>query len=155
MKKLAFGFFFILASCGSHRDSTIQTVSGETVIYGEDSRTEVSDADLHYSLAQATAMIVNTQTNYFSTLGEAYLLCKNERFLEQKLIGSCSGVLVSANKVLTASHCVDRKDSCPQQSVCFWPDIFNKKYQHLQMQSHHTNRHRDGLRYRRIRSQCH
>ena len=119
MKKLAFGFFFILASCGSHRDSTIQTVSGETVIYGEDSRTEVSDADLHYSLAQATAMIVNTQSNYFSTLGEAYLLCKNERFLEQKLIGSCSGVLVSANKVLTASHCVDRKDSCPNSQFVF------------------------------------
>ena len=119
MKKLVFGVFLILAGCGDQKDSAIQTVSDEAVIYGEDSRTEVSEADLHYSLAQATAMIVNTQTKYFSTLGEAYPLCKNERFLEQKLIGSCSGVLISANKVLTASHCVDRKDSCSNSQFVF------------------------------------
>lgn len=119
MNKLAFGFFLILASCGSQRDSAIQTLSGEAVIYGDDSRTEVDESDLHYSLAQATAMIVNTQTRYFSTLGEAYPLCKNERFLDQKLMGSCSGVLISANEVLTASHCVDRKESCANSQFVF------------------------------------
>ncbi|MFM6929347.1 MAG: trypsin-like serine peptidase [Bdellovibrio sp.] len=119
MKSLAFSTFLILASCGVQNESTIQTISGEAVIYGEDSRTEINDADLHYSLAQATAMIINSQTKYFSTLEEAYPLCKNERFLEQKLMGSCSGVLISANKVLTASHCVDRKDSCANSKFVF------------------------------------
>lgn len=119
MKSLVFGAFLILASCGTQRDSAVQIVSGEAVIYGEDSRTEVNETDLHQSLAHATAMIINTERKYFSTLGEAYPLCKDERFLEQKLMGFCSGVLVSSNKLLTASHCVDRKDSCAKSQFVF------------------------------------
>ncbi len=58
-------------------------------------------------------------TSKAGTLGESFPLCKDEPFQDQPRLGFCSGVLVAANKVLTAGHCLPRETDCAQTSLLF------------------------------------
>ncbi|WP_417336528.1 trypsin-like serine peptidase [Halobacteriovorax marinus] len=99
-------------------------------IYGEDDRLEYSEVSLEYKrLGDATgAMIAKSKLSlqgisyYFSTktLGEELMgnqfrngyLCSDEAFHSQQTLSTCSGFLVSSNRLLTAGHCITGKKAC-------------------------------------------
>lgn len=120
MKKIGL-LFLLLASC-SNSQTPLTAVRGEAVIYGEDTRQEITPNDKFASLAAATANLVEgynlridaagIATFPVKTLGNTYPLCKEELFLDQPQLGFCSGVLIAPNQVLTAGHCLPRGGSC-------------------------------------------
>lgn len=90
------------------------------VIYGQDTREDIQQINLD-PLAAATVMLIQ---NYklqppFKTLAEAYPLCADEPFQNQPRLGYCTGVLIAADKVLTAGHCFNEKKDCSQVSLLF------------------------------------
>ncbi|MDG0815015.1 trypsin-like serine peptidase [Bdellovibrio svalbardensis] len=120
MKKICL-LFLLLAAC-SEQKSLVTEVAGEAVIYGEDTRKEVSSGDRYYALAAATASLVqdyNLKVDASGkfrfpvrTLKNSFPLCKNEPFLDQPLVGFCTGVLIAPNRVLTAGHCLPHEGGC-------------------------------------------
>ncbi|MCK6550827.1 serine protease [Myxococcota bacterium] len=46
------------------------------------------------------------------TLGAALGLCPGERFAEQPVLASCSGVVIGPQEILTARHCVPTPEVC-------------------------------------------
>ncbi|WP_413576324.1 trypsin-like serine peptidase [Bdellovibrio sp. HCB290] len=89
------------------------------VYYNGDSREEVSVNDRTWVVGQPTAMIYDGTRKNFPVLKDMYPLCDNERFQEQRLVGHCSGVLIASNKVLTAAHCMQSTNSCPNARFVF------------------------------------
>lgn len=128
MRKL-FAFLFLgLLSCSPKQDLQNIIADSWAVIYGPDTRQEVALDES--TAAPATAMIFSLDDLVLSKngkeyalksmpLGQQYPLCEDEKFLEQQTLGHCSGVLIAANKVLTASHCLRANDSCAEAFFIF------------------------------------
>lgn len=103
----------------------------QTVIYGEDNRTD------HYLVTENTKLhlfasmvaIVNQHwlqpdgsgrvTVNDITFGEKNQLCSTERFYNQGTLSSCSGVLVGEDLVLTAGHCMPNQARCDSHRFAF------------------------------------
>ncbi len=111
---------FFLISCGEHRSLPYtQTALNTHVIYGQDTRQE---ADKLSPEAAATGLLFNRhllkkigQENFGYkkiTLGQAYPLCESEKFRDQLVLGSCSGVLIGPKTLLTAGHCIRNQGQC-------------------------------------------
>ncbi|WP_373997666.1 serine protease [Bdellovibrio bacteriovorus] len=121
---------FLVAACGQGPavSSDVVLKDGQGVIYGEDTRKDVESVGDISQVAQATAMLVQEYNlskrdgawkPRLSTLGRSWPLCEDEKFLDQPLLGFCSGVLIAPDKVLTAAHCVQKKDSCADTKFVF------------------------------------
>jgi len=109
----------LIISCEPFAGRSVQERQ-EPVIYGEDTREDVTQAGLD-TLGAATVMLVH---NYrlqppIKTLRDAYPLCADEAFQDQPRLGFCTGVLIAADKVLTAGHCFNEKKDCSQISLLF------------------------------------
>lgn len=91
----------------------------QKLIYGMDDRSEVfqlppgrdlDDADSVVALFRATHVSDNgdgTSTLWTVNFGARQSLCPGERFREQPTGAFCSGVLVAADLIATAGHCVN------------------------------------------------
>lgn len=128
MKKL-FAFVLLLSACSGKESFTTSAQSTASVIYGEDTRRDINTSDRISQLAAATAQLVesynlqNTSatsaTFKFKKLHDSFPLCENEPFQEQPLLGFCSGVLITPNRVLTAGHCLPRTGGCKSMRFHF------------------------------------
>lgn len=97
------------------------------LIYGLDNRVEIDqyNDDTFIEMAQSVALrvskrrLVPDRTNPekilfpFITLEKAMpQLCKDERFIDQYSLGSCSGFLVGPKTLVTAGHCMINEKEC-------------------------------------------
>lgn len=100
------------------------------VIYGEDNRVDTyrSNSSLYKRLATSTAAHIhksnirergNSVELSGPSLGQAFLLCKKERFVHQPIIANCSGFLVAPDIIATAGHCMESKSDCSQYRWVF------------------------------------
>lgn len=108
-------------------------VAQGAVIFGEDDRREVIDTPpmLRERALGATAMMVSrsdvrvaadgsVNLNARGSLGDWLSLCPDEAFVDQPSVGTCSGVLVDNDLVLTAGHCIDEIPCRDQSWVLGW-----------------------------------
>lgn len=107
------------------------TVSAnERVIYGDDNRKEVYEANPFWQRkADSTVGLFNqrdlsdkgdgTYKVGGSHYGNSYNLCSDEPFREQQSAAFCSGSLVGHNLILTAGHCVRSQTSCENTKFVF------------------------------------
>jgi hypothetical protein len=106
----------------------------EDVIYGSDNRFEVHDYDnpMFIEKARSVALRVpnkrlytdrenNTLLNFpqITLLQANPALCSTERFTEQVPLGTCSGFLIAADKIVTAGHCMFSKRDCESNKWVF------------------------------------
>lgn len=109
-----------LPAC-SDSQSVVGETAAEAVIYGDDDRMDaylVEDEPLRQVALQSTLALVREDdvrrardgTLAFDTvpLGRRQLLCPGERFADQPTLAACAGVLVDADLLLTAAHCLDQ-----------------------------------------------
>lgn len=110
--------------------SMVDSTKSAAVIYKGDSRQEISTQNpSEATVAKAIAVMFspdklkNLSPSRYTLktyrLSEGYPLCPNERFLEQPLLGHCTASLIAPNKVLTAAHCMDSKNSCDEARLIF------------------------------------
>lgn len=109
--------------------SAIRTTNIHPVIWNEDTREDVNLADFDGELAQATALLLHKhritldQDGHFSVpvdpLVLNYPLCQEEKFLDQNILGHCSGVLVAPRVLLTAGHCIKEQKYCDDIYITF------------------------------------
>lgn len=89
-------------------------------IYGTDDRREVASlraryvGDANATVALIRSSVLRNLKNGFTrlpkeSLGSTYGLCPDQRFRPQPTAAFCSGVLVAADTVVTAGHCVDQR----------------------------------------------
>jgi V8-like Glu-specific endopeptidase len=103
----------------------ISTAVGAGVIIGDDDRKdvyEIQDQKIR-EMAKSTAALIKKQNlekledgRYKLKglqLSKTYRLCEDEKFSDESLIANCSASLIADNKILTAAHCVERKDHTP------------------------------------------
>ncbi|UOF01737.1 trypsin-like serine peptidase [Bdellovibrio reynosensis] len=127
MRLILLAASLLLASCSASQESL--HTDGAAVIYGDDSRTDISSEDLNLQkIASAVSVIieksklkpaVDGMIPFTRTLGQSYPLCESEKFQNQPLLGFCTGVLIGKNKVLTAGHCMDQKNRCAESLFVF------------------------------------
>ena len=99
------------------------------IVYGDDDRIETYQASPEQqTLAMSTAgMIENSDLisvgEHFmippSRIGKTMNLCSDERFADQPTAVSCSGFLVGPDLLVTAGHCINKKDQCSKVSWIF------------------------------------
>lgn len=124
----------VLTSCtqnttpSSHSKLPTTLVSASGVIYNGDSREDFTTNHHLSPAAQSTAVLIhsdklllknNTYSIHRLKLSDAYPLCSDEPYLDQTLLGFCSGVLISPTTVLTAGHCVQNQEACQDTSFVF------------------------------------
>lgn len=115
-----------LSACGESVQS-ISAGKSQNIIYGQDTREEIHAQTKLLKQANATAILIResklmtTEHGDYDhsayTLGAGYPLCADEKFQEQPMLGFCSGVLISENRILTASHCVGQSEN-EQKRFC-------------------------------------
>lgn len=120
-----------LAGCTQKTDpSALDATRHTAVIYKGDSRQEISSQNSsEATVAKAIAVVFSpdklkdlSPSRYALKtyrLSEGYPLCPNERFLDQPLLGHCTASLIAPNKILTAGHCMDSKNSCAEALFAF------------------------------------
>ena len=102
------------------------------VVYGDDNRVEMYELEgtLWAEKARSVAMRVLKDTiykedrNHIGLFKKNLNLCFDQRFAEQKAVGSCSGFLIAPNILITAGHCVQSELAC--QNI-FWIFDFQLK----------------------------
>ena len=108
--------------------------SGTDLIYGKDDRVEIdhlNDSEL-VDLSQSIAVkiskrrLIPDRTNPdrilfpFITLEKAMpQLCKEERFINQYSLGTCSGFLAGPKTLVTAGHCMLNEKDCENNRWVF------------------------------------
>lgn len=107
------------------------------VIYGDDNRLDVYQvprADVRVIADSTVAVIPKTaikiQSNRFVQLkttqyGDSLNLCSNEPYYEQPTVANCSGVLVGADLIATAGHCINTS-TCSKYSFVFGFHMINE-----------------------------
>ncbi|NVJ21282.1 MULTISPECIES: trypsin-like peptidase domain-containing protein [Myxococcus] len=104
----------------------------QPVVYGTDNRTDVyahANATLRQRAEKSTVALMSpsdytvgsngTVTFNAPTLGSAYGLCSNQRFLSDLTPAFCSGTLIDDDLVLTAGHCITSASACSSTRVVF------------------------------------
>jgi len=120
---LALSSFFSLSSCSVE-------VSNLKTIYNQDNRLNLSDAtSTAFPYTASVALLTRDFRLQKKTsdvlkiagvqLGEFFGLCQEERFREEKMLGDCSGFLVSDNLLVTARHCIRSENDCKERRFVF------------------------------------
>jgi V8-like Glu-specific endopeptidase len=110
----------------------------ERGVFGEDDRKEVKDAYGYKDYARATAVMVNSsmikgENVYGSTLREGLTNAlgtsnfhEDVKFLDQPIMGNCTGFLIGPDILLTAGHCV--KDMTKGKTITWIFDYTSDLY---------------------------
>lgn len=106
----------------------------EDLIYGNDDRVEVDFYKDNSFIEKAQSIAIRISKRKlsedrndpskiifpFTTLEKSNpSLCKDERFIEQYSIGTCSGFLVGPKTLVTAGHCMVNEDECKNNRWVF------------------------------------
>lgn len=123
----------ILSGCTLSHNSQEVTMIPETstrnVIWGEDTRETSGFSVVESTLGSATAQLIlkdhlfKDLNGTYSTFPKPYQssrpFCPDERFLEENVLGFCSGVLIGSNTILTAGHCLPDAERCNETLFTF------------------------------------
>lgn len=110
-----------------HIDSVELSMASQKVIYGEDTRVDVFEANEALALrakrsifAMIPAPLIDTRNPndvrlLSNTLANDYGLCADQRYLDQPTAASCSSTLIDDDLLVTAGHCIRSQQSCLNQ----------------------------------------
>jgi hypothetical protein len=111
-----------MAACGTQEPSVDLACGAAAVVYGEDGRAELSAADPWRALGQRNVVAILSredadQLQRGASLAErtaqaVNALCPDEPFATQPALADCTGVLLAADLLLTAGHCLRSGDAC-------------------------------------------
>ncbi|MFW5887882.1 MAG: trypsin-like serine peptidase [Bacteriovoracia bacterium] len=112
--------------------------AGVKVSYGKDNRVDVKDfwdltaLKFDRSMYTSVAGMVDFNSIEFpfgysgthikipgQTLGEAWGLCKGEKFANQLTVSSCTGFLIDDDILVTAGHCIEDQADCETKAWIF------------------------------------
>jgi hypothetical protein len=97
-------------------------IKSHALIFGDDDRKNIYEINNEriVNLAQSTGALIRKanlikvdNTKYKlkgSNLVTQYNLCQDEKFSDELLIANCSFSLIDENQILTAAHCLDKKN---------------------------------------------
>ena len=97
------------------------------VVYGDDNRVDVvdyPDSEVQTLASSVAAMVpednIDSSGNLSGdTLGDAYGLCEDQKFRDEKVSAVCTGFLVDDDLLVTAGHCVGEVAVCGTEKWVF------------------------------------
>ncbi|MBM3383275.1 MAG: trypsin-like peptidase domain-containing protein [Betaproteobacteria bacterium] len=119
---IALGLFFVVGC--SRNQSDLLT------IYARDDRATLATAEPNLA-AFAGSVALLTHSFRMKTVGESFFkipapklgdffgLCQEEPFFEERVVGDCTGFLVSETQLVTAGHCISSHAECEQRKFVF------------------------------------